>query len=362
VSESRRPVLAPTHRDVLSSAVVNALRKAYDIGDWLDWQRTPQGSTNISFFVTASSGRYVLRCSTARKSLDAMRFEVQLIGYLRKRGYPAPAIIPTRRGEGYAEHNGTFYLMTAFIQGSPYDPENMSHLLAAGRGLGLYHQLAKKFPGPPYFRPSPILDSLGPTGTWSLARVSPLASRFLNADEQKRLKSDFSYISSQFIGVQRELAEVYPHLNKLIIHGSFGRSALIFDGERLIGIVDYDRATHGICGMDLAYTVKAFCRIHDQHSEDYRIGFDYRRCRELVLAYREVEPLAREEIQALPLVFREQRLLKVLNKCNNLLTKDAIVPQEAKDVRKLATMAEREAIRLRWLEAHSEDLRAALLD
>ena len=52
------------------------LGKTYDIGDWLDWQRTPQGSTNISFFVTASSGRYVLRCSTARKSLDAMRFEV----------------------------------------------------------------------------------------------------------------------------------------------------------------------------------------------------------------------------------------------------------------------------------------------
>ena len=126
--------------------------------------------------------------------------------------------------------------------------------------------------------------------------------------------------------------------------------------------MDYDRATHGLCGMDLAYTVKAFCRIHDQHREEYRVGFDYSRYRALILAYREVEPLAREEIQALPMIFREQRLVKVLNKCNNLLTKDAIVPQEAKDVRKLATMAAREAIRLRWLEAHGEDLRAALLD
>jgi hypothetical protein len=42
--------------------------------------------------------------------------------------------------------------------------------------------------------------------------------------------------------------------------------------------------------------------------------------------------------------------------------KDAIVPQQAKDMRKLATMAEREAIRLRWLEAHNEDLRAAFLE
>jgi homoserine kinase type II len=362
VSESRRSVLPQTNRDVLPHEVVDALGKAYDVGDWLDWQRTPQGSTNISFFVTASSGRYVLRRSTARKSLDAMRFEVQLIGYLRDRGYPAPAIIPTRRGEGYAEHNGTYYLITAFIPGSPYDPEDKSHLLAAGRGLGLYHQLVKQFPGPHYRRPSPALTSLGPTGVRGLTQVSPLASRLLSADEQKRVESDFAYISSQFIDVQRELVEIYPGLNQLIIHGSFGRSALIFEGERLIGIVDYDRATHGICGMDLAYTIKAFCRIHDQRSEDYRVGLDYQRCRDLVLAYREVEPLAPEEIQALPLIFREQRLVKVLNKCHNLLTKDAIVPQEAKDMRKLATMAEREAIRLRWLEAHGEDLRAALLD
>jgi Ser/Thr protein kinase RdoA (MazF antagonist) len=362
VSESRPAALIPTPQAVLSGAVVEALHKAYDIGDWLDWRRTPQGSTNISFFVTASSGRYVLRCSTARKSLDAIRFEVQLIEYLRARDYPAPAIIRTRRGEGFAEHNGTFYLMTAYIPGSPYDPERASHLRAAGHGLGLYHRCVRDFPGPYYHRPSPVLTSLGPTGVSSLADVSPLTSRFLSADEQKRLEHAFAYISSQFTGVHREMAELSPGLSELIIHGSFGRSALIFDGERLIGIVDYDRATHGICGMDLAYTIKAFCRVHDQDSEEYRVGLDSGRCREFVLAYQEVEPLAREEIQALPLIFRQQRLVKVLQKCNNLLTKDAIVRQEAKDMRKLALMAEREAIRLRWLEVHSDDLRAALLD
>ena len=361
MSEPRRPVLDRTHRDVLPHEVVDALGQAYNIGDWLDWRRTPQGSTNISFFVTASSGRYVLRCSTARKSRDAMQFEIRLIEYLRTRGYPAPAIIPTRQGEGHAEHHGIFYLMTAFIAGSPYDPEDMAHLWAAGHGLGLYHQFVKDFPGPYYQRPSPVLTSLEAEGIRSLIRVSPFASRFLSPNDQERLRNAFSYISSQFRDVHREMAEIYPTLKKLIIHGSFGRSALIFDGDRLTGIVDYDRATHEICGMDLAYTIKAFCRIHDQRSEDYRVGLDYQRCRNLVQAYQEVEPLAREEVQALPLIFREQRLVKVLNKCNNLLMKDAIVPQEAKDVRKLATMAEREAIRLRWLETHSDDLRTALL-
>ena len=57
--------------------------------------------------------------------------------------------------------------------------------------------------------------------------MGPTASHFLCADEQKHLQSAISYISRQFIGVQREMADIYPSLNKLIIHGSFGRSALI---------------------------------------------------------------------------------------------------------------------------------------
>ena len=57
---SERPFRTPTDRDVLSSEAVDVLRQAYDIGDWLAWQRTPKSSFNVSFFVTASSGRYVL--------------------------------------------------------------------------------------------------------------------------------------------------------------------------------------------------------------------------------------------------------------------------------------------------------------
>ena len=106
----------------------------------------------------------------------------------------------------------------------------------------------------------------------------------------------------------------------------------------------------------------AFCHINDRGRNDYRVGYDYGRCRDFLAAYRAEEPLPQEEATALPLLCRGQRLLKVLKKCSNFLAKNAVVPQEVKDVRKLATMAEREATWLRWLEGHGEDLRAAFLD
>ena len=355
---SERSVLTPTDRDVLSSEAVDALCHAYDIGDWLGWQRTPKGSSNVSFFVTASSGRYVLRRSNSRKSVEAIRFEIRLIDYLRENSYPAPELVLTRQREGYVEHDGVLYLMTRFIPGSPYDPDNPSHLLASGRGLGLYHRLVKDLPGPYYCRPVSALTSLEPTGIRGSTLIERLAKHLLGPEEQKRLMDGFSYVRHQCIDVCRSMIDIGPRLNKRIIQGSFGRSALIFHGDTLSGVVDYDRATYELRSMDLAYTIKAFCRIHDRDSEDYRIGFDYACCRDFLQAYREIESLPEDELQALPLILCGQRLVKVQNKCDNLIRKDTIVPQEAKDVRKLAIMVEREAKRLRWLESHREELLA----
>ena len=354
--------MPPPSRGVLSGEERDALARAYDLGDWLTWQRTPKGRANVSFFVNNTRGRYVLRRSRSCKSEASLRSEVSLIAYLRRQGYPAPEVIPTRRGEGYAEHDGTFYLLTAFIPGGPYDRANPRHLRAAGGGLGRYHRLARAFPGPSASWPSADLPGLGPRGLSALEEVGRLAGRLLGADEGNRLEEALAYLRGQFLHADRALAEVYPGLSKLVVQGSFTRSALIFDGDVLRGVVDYDRTAFEARGLDLAYALIAFCRIDDPTRNDYRVGFDYGRCRDFLAAHRAEEPLPQEEATALPLLCRGQRLLKVLKKCSKFLAKNAVVLPEVKDVRKLATRVEQKATRLRWLEGHGEELRAAFLD
>jgi Ser/Thr protein kinase RdoA (MazF antagonist) len=346
---------------VLPDEAIEKLRRAYDIGDWLSWERILEGRSNHSFFVTASSGTYVLRRSNPRKNAEAVRFEVQLIDHLRERGYPAPRIIPTRGGERYVEHDGLFYLMTALIAGNPYDPENPEHLLAAGDGLGRYHRLVSTLSGSYYAPRSSLLTNLGPEGIGVLDEVKGLAEPFLDIEERKRLQDSVSYLQNQFVGVHRAIVDVYPGLSKLVIHGSFGGSALLFAGDTLTGVVDYDRARFEVRAMDLAVTIKALCR-DDKSGENYWVGLDYARCRDLLAAYREVEPLPKEELRALPLIFRGQHLAKVRERCKNLVNKNAAIPQEEKDVRRKVAKVEKETARLRWLETHGADLLAAFLD
>ena len=346
--------------DTLPENLQATLSRAYGTGGWTECRRTPKGSSNICFFVTSPSGRYVLRLSNSRKDLESLRFEIRLIEFLRARGYPAPELMGGSAGLGYVVQDGTFCLLTRFIEGDPYDPTNLRHLLEAGRGLGLYHRLVKDFPGPCYERRIAGLEELGPLGVHRLDELDSFSTEFLSPSDRLILRDAVLQVKGQFSAVARELAAIYPRMDRRVIQGSFGRSALIYEGDRLKGVVDYDRATLEVRGMDLAYTVKAFCRGHAGEDESFRIGFDLDRCRELMGAYREEESLSEVEIPALPLLFRAQRLRKVLNKCENFLAKNLEVRQEEKDVRKLATVVEREAARLSWLEAKAGDLIEAL--
>jgi Ser/Thr protein kinase RdoA (MazF antagonist) len=349
-------------RDQLPDLAVRRLAAAYDIGEWLTWSRTPKGSSNVSFFLTTSHGRYVLRRSNSRKRRSALDGETRLIDHLRAAGYPAPTIVRARSGAPYATDGQSFYLLTEYIAGEPYDASRPAHLERAATGFAHYHRLVRPVPdvaGPPR---TPALAMLGGAGVRALALAEVTARSSLPIAERRSLSHVLAALMGHIVRVEAELETTERRLERLVVQGSYGRSALIFRGDELTGVVDYDRSTRDILGLDLAYTIKAFCRIQAPDSPEHRVGLDLDRCRRFLAAYRAVAPLAVAEIDALPLVFRAQRLLKVVNKCRNYRLKDVQVRQQEKDARKVAVMAEREAVRLQWLDENGARLRSALRD
>lgn len=347
------------HKDELAEEVLATLRSGYDLGQWLAWHRTPEGTANVSFFVSTMKGEYVLRVSNGRKTEASMRFELRLIEYLRAHGYPAPRVVPTRAGEPC--HPGPpFYLVTERIPGRPYDPASPVHLREAGRALARYHRLVRGFPERFRAEARPVPPTLEKNGPVALATFAGIAEPQLGGNDRRRLTQASSYLWSQFIRVPEALAGVPPVLPQLVIQGSFGRSALIYDEEsRVVGVVDYDRSTYDLRALDLAYAVKAFARASDSVSHRW-VGLDFARCADFMAAYGEVEYLPAQELAALPLIFRAQRLFKVLTKTENFLRKHEAVRQAEKDVLKVVDMAEREADRVRWLEEQEDPLVSAL--
>jgi Ser/Thr protein kinase RdoA (MazF antagonist) len=344
----------------LPAPVAAALEQAYDVGRWLGWDRLRMGGTNLSLLLRAASGAYVLRQSQARKSPEGIAFELRLIMYLRAHGYPAPVLVPTRGGDAYLEHEGLLYVITRFISGDDYDHDDPRDLAAAGRVFGLYHRIVRGLPAPYYYRPAPSLTGLAATAAACFPEVARAAGGLLPGDERERLERDLAVLRDHVARVEAAVTAVYPTLPSLVIHGSLGPTALIFAGQEVVGVLDYDRATPEVRALDLAYALRALCRVHGSSHGGFWTSFDYGRCRAFLAAYREVERLAEPEVAAVPLVVQGHRLLTVLHKCDNFLVKQAQAPREIKHARRLATILERETIRLRWLEEHGDELHTAL--
>jgi homoserine kinase type II len=366
-------------RDQLSGSLLRSLQSAYDLGEWLEWWHIRRSASNDSFFLTTTRGDFVLRRSQECKTEAGMEFEVKLLEHLRLRGYPAPRVISTRRGKPYVHIGGhprapvyfgghprapgdlgSYFLLREWIPGRSYNPGNPAHLREAGRALARYHRAVGDFSA--RFRPEgrPVPAALEWNGPSVLSAFARIANAFLDAEGKQRLTRACSYLWSQFIRVPEALSGVQATLPQLVIQASFGPSALVYDGDAVAGVVDYDRAGYDIRALDLAYAVEAFAGIESETATPSGVGFDLELCARMMAAYAEFEPLHPNELEALPLVFRAQRLVTVMSTTSTFLRRHEASGSGVRSVVRIVDVAGTVAEQLRWLEEQEPALRHAL--
>lgn len=343
----------PRKRRDLAELAADDVARAWDLGRWEDWHRTPKGSTNTSYFVTTDRGRFVVRVSNPRKTEDGMAREVALLEHLRARDYPAPRVVASRAGAGWEQIRGALCLVTERFPGSFPDLHDPGHLAASARALARFHQEGRHLPEPARPTLGSDLRLLG-EGPALLARAGEVIAGLVGPEGRERFGLARAVLEPGFAetGSIGDADAALPHL---VTHGSLGVSAVLFEGPRLTGVLDYERAAHELRALDLAYTLRALTR----RPKEEPGAFDLARLGAFLAAYQEVEPLAAGEAEQLPAVLRAQRLLKVAGKTANLLGKHAVVPQQEKDAFKLIETLELELPRLRWLEEHTGELTAA---
>ncbi|SFK58368.1 phosphotransferase [Geodermatophilus ruber] len=339
----RLPVV-PVDEDALFSV----LEEAYDLGRWRARRRTDKGTSNMSWFVSTDVGEVVLRRSHNLKTVAGAEFEAALIDHLHGHGYPAPPVHRTRDGGILVQVDGVLHMVMRLMPGSGYDPGDPAHLAVVARGLGRYHALVCELAVPE--ERSSALATLGQVGQENLYAAVEVVAPLLPPEAGARLRADARSMGEEMERLHVRLGEQQDRLTSLVIHGSYGQSAVLLDEGRLSAVLDFDRAAQDLLGLDLAYALKAFCR--EGPIRRSGVGIDPARCRAFVGHYRSQAPLAEADLAAMPDIFRAQRLIKIVKKCDNLLTKQALVAQQAKDAGKFALVLERECGRLRWLTDH----------
>ncbi|HTQ76126.1 MAG TPA: homoserine kinase [Burkholderiales bacterium] len=259
---------------------LSAWLKRYAIGALVDLQGIAAGIENTNYFVTTSHGRFVLTLFE-RLPATELPFYLNLMAHLARHGIPCPAPIADRGDKYLGTLNGKPATIVTCLPGAPVTAPDAGHCTRVGAMLGDMHLAGKGYGGK-------AENPRGPRWWRGAAReVTP----FLDDARRELLASELEFQSSR-----RELA-----LPRGPIHADLFRDNVLFDGERIGGVIDFYFAGVDALLFDVAVTVNDWCV--EPSGE-----IDAERALALLAAYRRVREFTDGEREAWPVMLRAAAL------------------------------------------------------
>ena len=241
--------------------------KAYPLGTLLELKGIASGITNTNYFVTTTSGRYVLTLFEEHTA-EELPYFLDLMTHLAERGVPCPHPVKRNDGVQLDELNGKPAALVSCLAGRDIETPNEIHCAEVGRVLANMHIAGESFSG----KSHDTRDSV-----WRQTTADKVFG-LLNADDQTML--------SQVMQRQANL-----NLDKLpqgVIHADLFRDNVLFDGEKIGGLIDFYYACRGAFLYDLAIAVNDWCVNVDG-------SLDKPRVMAMLKAYHAVRALTAEE-------------------------------------------------------------------
>jgi homoserine kinase type II len=215
--------------------LVKALRH-YSLGELRAAQRIERGFVNENWLVTTEHGRFFLkRRHPDLRQPEVIRAQHHLMQRLWQSGFPAPLLVPTISGESLLILEGEFYEIQGYIAAEPYDHNRLAHLEEAALTLGRYHARVQGF-APHALRQLGQLYAPG----MAQAALTRLTSA-LGLDQDPALGPVLDQLQGHVADLVTRFAKHGP-LPHLVIHGDYYAGNLLFEGGRIVGVVDYDKA------------------------------------------------------------------------------------------------------------------------
>lgn len=269
----------------LTDAEVERLLQQYSLGRLHRFQGIAAGIENSNFFLTTEAGEFVLTVFE-RLSFAQLPFYLELMQHLARRGLPVPSPCETRAGSLMAEARGKPVAIVDRLPGRWVESPTPAQCATMGDLLARMHLAARDFPR---FQPN-----LRGIGWWKDALVrleSKITDEVFQEMAEEVIAQDAFFRSPQF-----------EQLPSGPIHADLFRDNVLWDGERIGGVIDFYFAGCSLWLYDLAVTVNDWC------VELATARFDPARAQALLDAYHEVRPLTELEHECWRTVLRAAAL------------------------------------------------------
>ena len=274
----------------INEAELSAWLSDYALGDLLELQGIASGIENTNYFVTTSSGKFVLTLFEILTASE-LPFYLNLMAHMARQGIPCPRPVANRHQQFLGKLNGKPACIVSRLTGTSLTQPQAEHCAAVGAMLGQLHVEGKSF--------AEIMPN--PRATSWRERTAPRVIPFLLPQDAALLQNEIA------LHAHNPLAE----LPQGVIHADLFRDNVLFDGMRIGGLLDFYFACNDSLLYDVAITVNDWCVNADG-------TLDENRTRALLTAYHAVRPLQAQERTAWPMALRAAALRFWLSRLHDL--------------------------------------------
>lgn len=281
---------------MLTTADIAQVLSHYDLGKLSNVTQASRGFVNETAFVQTATDRLVVRRNQRRLSEATQRYRHQIINRLYEQGFPTPALIPTNDGDTLLKLDGrTFEIMT-FVKGEDFNSERPQQLTSVGEMLAHYHNIVRDMPPPPDENPR----------RYSPQGVLAMNETLLKRDMMGDLTPMLSWYDLRGARLRSLLPdETYDRLPHLPIHGDIHRDNVLFAGDQVVALLDYDQVAWDTPVADLADALVAFASVDKPCILNWGVfqgPLDEERAELLIEGYTRVAGLSPLEISMLPVL------------------------------------------------------------
>jgi homoserine kinase type II len=233
----------------LGEAELVALSDAFGIGVVRDFHPIAAGTINSNFEIATESGAYFLRINEGKAEAD-VAWEARLVTALAAAGVPTPAPVVALDGRPYAQVPSLRKWASLFPwrAGSHVAATDVTEKMAETFGGALAHLHRAGLELPTAWRRGSIYDH---------DHLVTRFDRFARIDD-KALSKAVAVLREE-LAVAKAATPVRKAATHGIIHGDLFRDNVLWEGNEITAILDFEQASGGSLVYDLAVCINDWC-------------------------------------------------------------------------------------------------------
>lgn len=255
----------------LSTEELSEILKHYNIGRPLKLEDVHGGYGNSNFKLITTEGVFLLKICD-EKDIDQLKMQVELLDHLKQHSYPTVYPILQESHESLLITDKIQVMIYPFLNGGIPQPSNQVST-QIGEALGRLHSI-------------PALPNL-PCFPMGIFEIMP----FL-----QEVKNTHFYDHPFITWLTSELEWIKPELDKPLptglLHGDLFLDNTLFDGDKLMAILDFEEACYDKMMIDIGMTIVGSCYTI-QHQLDNACVHDF------LDAYNNIRLMTAEEWESL---------------------------------------------------------------